>query len=83
MRQKIEYDALRDIMPVSQTGFVDLAKANATSEIDVPVAVEDERYNGIENPNSIGERPSDVFEQMQANKTIVDFQLPQQEETSK
>ena len=60
-------------MPVDPTGYVDLVKANQNSVIDVPVALTESQYNDIDDPRSIGTRPSDVFEEMQANKVIVDY----------
>lgn len=70
------YDAERDIAAVEQTGYVDLKAANASSSIPAVDGLEDERYNGIEDPRSIGTRPSDQFEAMQANKSIAGYKAP-------
>lgn len=74
MRQEIVFNPARDIQAVSQTGYIDIAKANATSEVTPEVSNDDERYNGIEDPRSIAFRPKDEFEQMQGNKAIVAYQ---------
>ena len=70
------YDPERDIQAVDQTGYVDLKKANAESVVPAVEGLTEERFNGIDDPNSIGSRPSDVFEQMQANKAIVGYKAP-------
>lgn len=71
-----KYDPVRDLMAVDPTGYVDLVKANQNSSIDVPVALTEQQFNDIEDPRSIGARPSDDFELMQANRAIVDYQAP-------
>lgn len=78
-----EYDPVTDIMAVEQFGFVDLCKANETSTVPAVDGLDEDRYNGIEDPNSIGARPRDVFEQMQANKQIVGYKAPAKDETPK
>ena len=79
MRQEIEHDFERDIQEVDQFGFIDLAKANATSSIDVPLQLQDEKFNGIEDPRSIAGRPSDTFEIAQMSKAVVDYVPDKQE----
>lgn len=71
-----EYNPDRDLCTVEQFGFVDLQKANATSTVDVEVSVLEERFNNIDDPRSIGDRPSDIFEEMQANTVIVNYKAP-------
>lgn len=73
MRQEIYFDPVRDVQAVSQTGYIDIAKANATSEIAPEVSNEDEMYNGISDPRSIAFRPKDDFELMQGNKAIIGY----------
>lgn len=68
---------MRDVAPVDQFGFVDLCKAHATSTITPPDVAKDAQFNGIEDPRSIGDRPNDAFELMQANKAIVDYKAPE------
>lgn len=79
MKQQTHYDPQRDIMAVDPTGYVDLVKANQTSQIDVPVALQDEKFNDIEDPRSIGGRPSDEFDLMAMNKSIVDYVPPKKD----
>lgn len=74
MRQEIVFNPERDIQAVSQTGYIDIAKANATSEVTPEVSNEEEMYNGISDPRSIAGRPHDDFELMQGNKVIVSYQ---------
>lgn len=76
MKQVVKYDPYRDIQAVDPSGYVDLTKANQNSSIDVPLALVEAQYNMIDDPKSIGSRPSDVFETMQANKAIVDYKAP-------
>lgn len=76
MEQVCVYDPKRDIMPVDQFGFVDIVKANAESAIDDPLQIIESRFNGMEDPNEIGVRPNDVFEEMQANKVISEYRPP-------
>lgn len=78
MVQECKYNPEKDIQEVDQFGFVDIAKANATSSIDVQLQLQEERYNGIEDPRSIGTRPSDIFEAAQANKVIAGY-VPEEE----
>lgn len=73
---EFKYNPERDIQQVEQFGFVDLQKANVTSSIPVVDGLEEERFNGIEDPRSIAGRPSDIFEEMQANKAIVGYNAP-------
>lgn len=82
MVQDCVYDPVKDIQPVDQFGFVDIVKANANSAIEDPIQIVDERYNGIEDPRSIGVRPADQFEAMQANKAIVGYKAPAKQEES-
>lgn len=74
MRQEIVFNPERDIQAVLQTGYIDIAKANATSEVAPEVSNEEEVYNGISDPRSVALRPKDDFELMQGNKAIVSYQ---------
>lgn len=71
----------RDIQAPDQTGFVDLAKANASGSIPATIMADDLSFNEIEDPNSIAGRPSDVFEQMQLGKSLLD-RVPKNEKES-
>lgn len=77
MLQDIKYNPDSDLQEVEPFGFIDLVTANATSSVSPVNGVSEPRYNGIEDPRSIGTRPSDVFEEMQANKAIFGYKPPQ------
>lgn len=72
-----KYDPVRDIEAVTQTGYIDLAKANAMSSIPASLSAEQLMYNEIDDPRSIAGRPSDVFEAAQASKVIAGYKAPE------
>lgn len=78
-----KYDPERDIAEVNDYGFVDIVKANQTSTIDAPLALQEKQFNGIEDPRSIGDRPSDEFEMIQANHVILGYKEPASEASEK
>lgn len=73
-----KYDPIKDISPVDPTGWVDLAQANAMNSLPANLQVEQLSFNEIEDPNSIGGRPSDVFEAAAMSKSIADY-VPEKE----
>lgn len=77
MRCENKFNPVRDIMAVEQFGFVDIVKANSTGVIDTPLDSEESRFNGIEDPRSIGARPTDIFEAMQANVAVTGYINPE------
>lgn len=79
MKQICEYDPVRDISAVEPFGSVDLAKMHETSSVPAVVPLVEERYNGIEDPNSIAGRVTDDFQAMQANKAIVGYKAPKKD----
>ena len=81
MVQECEYNPVVDVAAVEQNGFIDLAKANAMSSIPSDISNSDMSYNGIEDPNSIAGRPSDVFEAVQANTVIAGYKAPSKDES--
>lgn len=72
----IKYDPVRDLQPVDSTGAVDLAKAHAMGSLPSNIESGDLLYNEIDDPRSIGARPSDVFEAAQASKAISGYVPP-------
>lgn len=78
--ESCKFDPVKDIQAVEQTGWVDLAKANAMNSIPAQLQAADLSYNGVEDPNSIAGRPSDLFEAAQAHKAIVGYKPPQKNE---
>lgn len=73
MRQICKYDPQRDVMAVDPTGYADLVKANQTNSIDGLAQATEGMSNGIDDPRSIGSRPDDVFEAMQAQKAASEY----------
>lgn len=76
MKCYCKYNPARDIKPVVQSGFIDLVQANRLSSVPSSINVEEKPYNGIEDPRSIGGRPSDVFDAMQMAKSIAGYKAP-------
>lgn len=64
------FDPVRDLCEVSQTGYIDLVSAFITGSVPSQIADSDDDYNGIEDPQSILGRPSDVFEAMEMQSYI-------------
>lgn len=81
-QDKLLYDEVCDLEKVSQTGFVDIVKANQTSSVPAALEVDESRFNGIEDPASIGLRPRDEFERQQANVATVNYKAPKKDESS-
>ena len=77
VRDDIAYNPERDIQEVVQFGFIDLKAANVSSSIPVLDGLDDEKFNGVSDPRSLGFMPKDVFEAMQANKAIVGYKAPE------
>lgn len=80
VQENLVYNPDSDIQDVEQFGFVDLKAANENSSIPVIDGLEDSKFNGVEDPRSLGFMPKDVFEQMQANKAIVGYKAPSSDE---
>lgn len=72
------YDPIRDIKPVSQTGFVDIVKANSMNSLPSNLNCETLVYNEIDDPRSIAGRPRDSFESAQGAKAITDYTPPKE-----
>lgn len=56
------FNPLRDIAPVDQFGFVDLHDAYVNHCIPGDLIVNQEDYNGVEDPSSLIGKSADVFE---------------------
>ena len=52
------YNPVRDLMPVSQTGFIDLCDAMVSGTVPSQLPDSDEVYNGIEEPETIASQRS-------------------------
>lgn len=64
------FDPKRDIMAVDQVGFVDLHKAFVTGVMPGDLVVDEESYNGVDEPASLVGRPRDVFEAINKAKYV-------------
>lgn len=81
MIQECKYNPERDIQKVDPTGYIDLVKANQTGSVPASIQADESRFNGIDDPASIGFRPRDQFEAMQANRAIVGYKPASSEAT--
>ena len=59
---KCRYNPLTDISDVDQFGFIDLQECLANGEVPATIADSEDQYNGIDDPNEILGKPSDVFD---------------------
>lgn len=57
-----KYDPVHDISSVDQVGFVDLHDAFVNASIPGDLSVNEESYNGVDDPASLVGRSADVFE---------------------
>ena len=73
IQSDLVYNPSKDLHKVVQSGWVDLARANALSSIPQNISNVDLNFNGIEDPRSIGLRPSDQFEAAAAARAISDY----------
>lgn len=62
------FDPVRDIAPVEQFGFIDLKDALANSIVPSQMPESETDYNGIDEPDKVLGKPSDIFEAMDAQK---------------
>lgn len=76
MHCQCSFNPIRDVEAVNPFGAVDLCNAYASGSLPSNVAATEERFNGIDDPRSIGFRPSDEFELAQANTAIVGYNPP-------
>lgn len=58
----VVYNKRKDIHSVDQFGFVNVTKAFESGAVPASVAPTPEQFNGIESPEAVLGRPSDVFE---------------------
>lgn len=56
--------------PVTQYGFVDLVSCLGQGYVPTSTSVDDECYNGLEEPSAVGISPVDVFEAIRASNTV-------------
>lgn len=82
MHCSAKFNLTKDLKEVDQSGWIDLASANALSSIPANISNVDLAFNGIEDPRSIGLRPSDTFEAAQASVVISGYK-PVDDESQK
>lgn len=75
------FDPIKDITPVSQTGFVDLNSAFANNFVPSVSENAECDYNGIEDPASILGRPRDVFEGLEMESYIREISASAKDKT--
>lgn len=68
--EKCPFDPLKDLKPVEQYGFIDLKTALDSSVVPSQMPDSETDYNGIEEPEQIAGRPSDIFEAIDAQKAL-------------
>lgn len=64
------YDPVKDLHPVDPLGFIDLRQAYENHNVPTTIADEVANYNGIDDPESMVNSPSDVFEAYRMNDAI-------------
>lgn len=79
IQKDLIYNPVRDLQPVDPFGAVDLVTAHAMHSLPSNIESGDLLYNEIDDPRSIGVRPSDVFEAAQASKAISGYVPPKSE----
>lgn len=79
MKVVATYNPVRDIQAVEQHGYLDLTAANAAGSVPSNLQGSEGLSNGIEDPNSIGARPRDIFEANQAARAISDYVPPKKD----
>lgn len=64
------FNKRRDLHDVDQFGFIDITSAFESGSIPSFVEPSDDVYNGIDDPNAILGKPSDIFEAYRMNNFI-------------
>lgn len=64
------YNPKVDIQEVEQFGFIDLAESYANGYVDGSLEIDDETFNGIEDPANIGVKVTDPIEAVQRISNI-------------
>lgn len=66
------FDKYRDIQEVDQFGFIDLVKSFQNGYVEGNSDIKAEAFNEIEDPASIIGKPSDVFEALRMQDTVIE-----------
>lgn len=67
------FDSRRDIAKVDQFGYVDLTKVLVNNTLPANMSNNDLKYSDIDNPQSVMNRPKDVFEVAHLERSIRDY----------
>ena len=67
------YNPARDVSPVEQFGYIDAVSALDNKAVPGNVSASESKYNGIEDPSSIMNLASDVFEYDHQVRSIRDY----------
>lgn len=67
------FDSRRDIAKVDQFGYVDLPKVLVNNTLPANMSNNDLKYSDIDNPQSVMNRPKDVFEVAHLERSIRDY----------
>lgn len=65
-----KYDPAKDLKPVDENGYLDLASAYVNKTVPADIVTQDTDFNGIEDPGSIIGKPSDVFDAIRMQEAI-------------
>lgn len=71
------YNRLRDVKEFAPGLSIDLGKAMANGSVPADLTSSPDNYNGIEEPESILGRPSDVFEADRMKYTKSHYKAPE------
>lgn len=70
------YDPLKDVSEVSQTGFVDLNTCWKNNSIPSDIDIDEDSFDGVDNPASLLSNPKDVFDMALQRETIGNYKAP-------
>lgn len=68
--KECKYDPIKDLKPVDENGYLDLASAYVNKTVPADIVTQDTDFNGIEDPSSIVGKPSDVFDAIRMQDAI-------------
>lgn len=75
-----KFNKRRDRHPVDQFGYVDIVKVLTTNTLPSSVPEGENASNGIQDPDSILGRPTDVFEALRMEHTLNEYAAAHGEE---
>lgn len=71
IQTKAKFNKDKDIQEVDQFGFIDLVKSFQNGYVEGNADLKAEKYNDIEEPASIIGKPSDVFDALRMQDSVV------------